>query len=157
LSGAQLPALASSVVGAGAAHFFDQREPGGRISLGLVRHPGESLGALRSLLADPHLTELERDAAFWADVERGAVASAMARPSLRTLVNDRSFRTRLATLGAISESAAREPSQLETELAVALAEVGPRLQELKSDPALASLLDDPQVRTRLSSGNSISL
>ena len=55
---------------------------------------------------------LQRDGAFWEDVERGAVPAALARPATRALVADRAFRARLAEIGAVTPEAARDASAL---------------------------------------------
>ena len=127
------------------------------MALQLAARPGEALGALESTLADPRCVTLQRDPGFWADVERGAVAAALARPAARALVNDRAFRARLATIGAVSPEAGQHARIFELELAAALSEIGPRLASLRSDPAFAALRDDPALRASLERGNSFAL
>jgi hypothetical protein len=157
LSSASLPALSTRVLGAAADAVVDARAPGGRMAVQLAARPGEALAALRGVVADPRSVELQRDAGFWRDVERGAVATALARPAARALVNDRAFRTRLATIGAVSPEAAGQARLFELELAAALSEIGPRLTAIRSDPAFAALRDDPALRVSLQGGDTLAL
>jgi hypothetical protein len=157
LSGAQLPALGSGVLGAGAQGVVDEKSPSGRFMLGLVSRPAETLESLQQVLQDPRVTGLQRDESFWYDVERGAVTAALARPAARQLVNDRAFRARLGKVGAVSPDAARDAHLFQVELAVALAELGPRLEAVRNDPAFASLAEDPAVLASLQQGNTLTL
>ena len=157
LSSASLPQLATRAIGAGAGAVVDARAPGGRMAVQLAAHPGEALTALQGVVADPRSGELQRDTGFWREVERGAVTTALAQPAARALVNDRAFRARLATIGAVSPEAGRQARVFEVELAAALAEVGPRLSAIRSDPAFAELRDDPALQASLQSGNTLAL
>ncbi len=157
LSAAQLPALGGEILGAGARLAVEEDTAGGRFAVGLATHPGATIAGLQKVVQDPRVLALQRDGAFWRDVERGAVSAALARPSTRALVADRVFRARLAEIGAVSPEAAKRAERFQTELAIALAELGPRLQRVRSDPDLAALLEDPQVRESLHSGNTLTL
>ncbi len=157
LSTAQLPALGGKVIGAGAQALLDEKDVGGRVAIRLASRPAETVVGLEQVLRDPRIASLERDAAFWDDVERGAVSSALTRPPARALVADRSFRAKLAGIGAVSPEAARDAHAFEVELALALAEAGPKVEALRADPALTSLLEDPAVRIRVQRGETLSL
>jgi hypothetical protein len=157
LSGARLPALGSGVLGAGAESVLDTSAPGGRVAVQFVRHPTETLEALQHVVSDPRVVGLQRDGAFWRDVERGAVRAALAKPAARALVDDRGFRARLGALGVVSPAAVANARSFESELSLALAELGPRLEAVRNDPALDELLADPEVRASLQSGNSLAL
>jgi hypothetical protein len=157
LSSARLPALGGEVIGAGARQVVDADSAGGRFALGIVSQPAETVEALQKVVQDPRVLTLQRDGQFWQDVERGAVSAALARPTARALVVDRGFRARLAQLGAVSPEAARDAQRFQTELAIALADLGPRLQAVRNDPALLALLEDPELRASLESGNTLAL
>jgi len=157
LSGAKLPQLGTGVLGAGAGAVLDERAPGGRVAVRFVGHPGETLDALQHVVSDPRVVSLQRDAAFWRDVERGAVRAALAKPTARALVNDRRFRARLGDVGVVSAAAVGNARSFEAELSVALAALGPRLEAVRNDPALDELLADPEVRASLQSGNTLAL
>lgn len=157
LSAAQLPALGAKVIGAGAQSLLDEKALGGRFTLQLVGHPAETVVGLQQVLRDPRVTGLQRDASFWQDVERGAVSAALDRPAARALVADRAFRAKLAGIGAVSPDAVRDAHAFQVELALALAELGPKLEAVRSDPALGALLEDPAVRASLQNGNTLSL
>jgi hypothetical protein len=157
LSGAHLPALGGDVLGAGARQVVDTDTAGGRFALGMMARPTETIAALQKVVQDPRVIALQRDGQFWHDVERGAVPAALARPSARALVGDRRFRAQAAEIGAVSPEAGKDPRLFQTELALALAELGPRLRSVKEDPALSELLDDPEVRASLQSGNTLAL
>ena len=157
MSGAMLPALSNGMLGAGAEQLLDTREPGGRVAVHLVKQPAATLEAFQGVVSDPRVVTLQRDGAFWRDVERGAVNAALAKPAARALVNDRRFRTRLRDVGVVSAEAVKDARQFESELALALAEIGPRLEAVRNDPALEELLADPEVRASLQSGNTLAL
>jgi Colicin V production protein len=157
LSMAQLPALGGQVIGAGAEALLDEKEASGRLTVHLASRPAETVVGVQQVLHDSRVTDLQRDAGFWEDVERGAVSAALARPPARALIADRAFRARLAGIGAVSPEAGRDAGAFEVELALALAEVGPKLEAVRADPALASLLEDPAVRIRLQRGETLSL
>jgi len=157
LSGAHLPALGSGVLGSGAKAVLDESAPSGRLAVQLVSRPTETVEAFQKVVADPRFVNLQRDGNFWQDVERGAVRAALARPNARALVNDRAFRARLGELGVVSADAVTNPRSFESELSLALAELGPRLEAVRNDPALAELLADPEVRASLQSGNTLAL
>jgi hypothetical protein len=157
LSGAQLPALGSGLLGAGAEAVLDDSAAGGRVAVHFVSRPAETLEALQRVVSDPRVVSLQRDAAFWRDVERGAVGAALAKPTARALVSDRAFRQRLGEIGVVSPEAAKHARRFESELSLALAELGPRLEAVRNDPALDELLADPEVRASLQSGNSLAL
>ncbi|MEN8158645.1 MAG: CvpA family protein [Myxococcota bacterium] len=157
LSGARLPALGTGVLGSGAEALLDEKAAGGRVAVQLVSRPAEALGALQQVVSDPRVVRLQRDGVFWRDVERGAVRAALSKPSARALINDSRFRARLGEVGVVSEDAVRDPHHFETELSLALAELGPRLEAVRNDPALDELLADPAVRESLQSGNTLAL
>lgn len=157
LSSAQLPALGGQVIGAGASALLDEKEAGDRFALQVASRPAETVAGLQQVLHDKRVTDLQRDGRFWEDVERGAVSSALARPAARALVADPKFRSRLAGIGAVSPDAGRDAHLFQVELALALAELGPKLEAVRSDPALASLLEDPAVRESVQNGNTLSL
>jgi hypothetical protein len=157
LSGAHLPALGTGVLGAGAGAVLDESAPGARVAVRLVGHPGETLEAFQHVVSDPRFVSLQRDGGFWRDVERGAVRAALAKPAARALVNDRAFRGRLGAVGVVSPAAAQDARSFERELSLALSELGPRLEAVRSDPALDELLADPEVRASLQSGNTLAL
>jgi hypothetical protein len=157
LSAARLPALGGEVLGAGARLAVAEDTAGGRFAVGMVARPAATLEALQKVVQDQRVLTLQRDGLFWQDIERGAVTAALARPASRALVADRAFRARLAEIGAVSPEAARDARLFQTELAIALADIGPRLEGVRNDPALAALLEDPQVRASLQSGNTLAL
>jgi len=157
LSSAQLPAVGSQLIGLAARGVVDTKAPSGRIGLQLASHPAETVTSLQQVLRDPKVTSLQRDPSFWEAVEDGAVSAALARPAARALIADRSLRSRLAAIGAISPDAGREASVFQVELALALAELGPKLEAVRNDPALKSLLEDPAVRASVQNGDTLSL
>jgi hypothetical protein len=157
MSGAMLPALGSGVLGAGAEQLLDTREPGPRVAVHLVKQPAATLEAFQGVVSDPRVVNLQRDGSFWRDVERGAVNAALAKPAARALVNDRRFRVKLRDAGVVSDEAVKDARHFELELALALAEIGPRLESVRNDPALEELLADPEVRASLQSGNTLAL
>lgn len=157
LSSAHLTAFSERALAAAAARVVDVRAASGRMALQLAARPGETLAGLQGALRDPRFVTLQHDPGFWHDVERGAVTSALARPTARALVRDAGFRRELAALGAVSPEAGGNARAFERELAAALAEVGPRIAAIRSDPAFAALQNDPALREDLARGNTLAL
>jgi hypothetical protein len=157
LSGAQLPAAGGRVIASGAQALVDEAEPGGRVTVAMLARPGDSVLAFQELLSDPQLRILQGDPGFWRDVERGAVSSAMARPTFQELSRNPALRGRMAQLGLVSAAAASDPRVFEQETGAVLAELGPRLRRVRNDPALERLLADPGVQRSLEQGDAVAL
>ena len=157
LSTAQLPAAGGRVIESGARALVDEQDAGGRVTVAMLGRPGDSVVAFQELLSDPNLRILQADAAFWRDVERGAVSKAMSRPTFRELAGNRELRGRMAALGLISPSAASDSRAFESEIGAVLGEVGPRLRRVRNDPALERLLADPAVQQSLEQGDAVAL
>ena len=153
LSGAQLPALGTDVLGAGADALLDARAPGGRVAAHFVRRPAETLEAFQQVVSDPRVISFSAtatsgrtsSAARCARRSRGPRRASWCRtaPSAGGSASSASSRPRPSRARAASSPSSRSPS----------AELGPRLESIRSDPALAELLADPEVRASLQSGN----
>ena len=157
LSGAMLRTASEPVFEAGSQVLLDEADASGRVAARFLAKPGVALTAAQEILKDPRLRTLQSDPGFWADVERGAVAHAMRRPTFRELARDAAFRRRLGAFGLISDDAIRDPRIFESEMALVFSEVAPRIAAIRSDPAFQQLLQDPEVRRRLEQGETVAL
>jgi len=157
LSGARTAAVGEAVAGAAAQRLAENEDGAVRITAKFVTQPGKSVAALSALASDARLRVLQADAGFWRDLESGEVEAALARPTFADLARDAELRSRLAELGLVSESSAVDAQQFHTEMAAVMAEVGPRLQRIKADPAFQELLGDEALRSRIQAGDTLAL
>ncbi|HTF36518.1 MAG TPA: CvpA family protein [Myxococcota bacterium] len=145
--------LAERAVEAGAGAALDQQSPGGRITVQLLAHPGESIEGLKGALANGRLEALRDDSAFWEALEGGDLQAALARGSFRSLPYDPELRHDFAQMGLVARSAADSPPAFEQAIVDATRQVAPRLAGIRSDPQFQSLLQDPKVLDALQRGD----
>jgi len=145
--------LAERAVEAGAGAVLDQGSPGGRVTVQLLAHPGESIEGLKDALSNGRLQTLRDDAAFWDALSGGDVDAALARGSFRSLPYDRELRHDFAQIGLVAPSAAESPPLFEQAIVGAARQIAPRIAQLRSDPQFQSLLQDPKVREALQQGD----
>ena len=94
---------------------------------------------------------------FWTYVENGSVDAALNRASFVRLSRDDALRERLAELGLVGPDAAFDSRAFRATARDVLREVGPRLREVRHDPALQELMEDPDVVAAVQSGNHLAL
>jgi hypothetical protein len=123
----------------------------------MAARPATSIAELQTLIDDPHIQAVQRDALFWTYVENGAVDNALNRASFFDIVHDDALRARLAELGLVDATAGSDPIAFRAAAAEALREVGPRLRALRNDPAVRRLVEDPEVAALLRSGETVEL
>jgi hypothetical protein len=145
--------LAERAVEAGAGAALDQQSPGGRMTVQLLAHPGESIEGLKGALANGRLEALRDDSAFWEALEGGDLPAALARGSFRSLPYDPELRHDFARMGLVARSAADSPPAFEQAIVDATRRVAPRLAGIRSDPQFQSLLQDPKVVDALQRGD----
>jgi hypothetical protein len=145
--------LAERAVEAGADAALDQQSPGGRMTVQLLAHPGESIEGLKGALANGRLEALRDDSAFWEALEGGDLQAALARGSFRSLPYDPELRHDFAQMGLVARSAADSPPAFEQAIVDATRQVAPRIAGIRSDPQFQSLLQDPTVLSALQHGD----
>jgi uncharacterized membrane protein required for colicin V production len=131
--------------------------PGSQLAVKLVANPGDALSSLRQLLASPPFARLQKDGDFWELLGTGEVDGALARTSFFQLMHDDATRAQLADLGLVPEAARADPNAFRAALRDTLGAAAPRIQAIRSDPEVAQLASDPQVRSALDGGNGIAL
>ena len=119
--------------------------PGADLAAHALAQPGEAIEQLRALAATPEIAALAEDREFWAYVEGDAVQAALAQPSFQRIQWNTKLRRELAAVGIVDEISAGDPSIFALEMRGALEKVGPRLRQLREDPDLARLANDPAV------------
>lgn len=150
-------AAAEPVFEAGGKAFIDENDPSSRMAGRFLADPGKAVSAAQDVLGDDRFRVLQTDAAFWEDIERGAITHAVARPTFQELASDPALREKLGALGLVSPEATRDAGRFETEIVHALAQVAPRLATIRNDPALARLLEDPEVQYMVEKGDALAL
>jgi uncharacterized membrane protein required for colicin V production len=149
--------VTSGVVGSAVGAAVDTSEPTGRLAARFAARPAVAAAELQSVIDDPNFAELRGDARFWNDVADGNVAAALQRRSFESLAQDAQLRHRLADLGLVADEASLDPEVFRQSIAPVLEELGPRLRELRDDPALHELMADPAVVSMVQSGDTLGL
>jgi uncharacterized membrane protein required for colicin V production len=153
------PSAAAAVTGSLVEAGLEAAAPGpaGRAMARVAARPNRTLVELQELIEAPALVELRSDAAFWNLVETGAFDQAMNRRGFLALSHDAHLRARLGELGLIGEDAVADVAAFRVEARRVLSEVGPRLRQLREDPALEDLMRDPDVMAAVQSGDHFAL
>jgi hypothetical protein len=157
LSGARAAAVGQAVAGAAVERIAENSDGAARITARFVAQPGESVAALSAIASDTRMRVLQSDVGFWRDLESGDVDAALARPTFAELARDAELRARLAELGLVGEASALDAEAFHAEMAAVMAEVGPRLERIKADPAFQELLADEALRARIQAGDTLAL
>ena len=133
--------------------------PGAKLAVQLVADPAKALLSAQHVLASPRFAALQQDALFWDMVCSGElqIDAALNRRSFLELMYDDPMRAQLADLGLVPEAARDDPEAFRVSLRASLAQVGPRIRAIRSDPALAELARDPEVQQALQNGDGVSL
>ena len=157
LSGARATGVGQAVASVAAQQIAASGEGSARLTARFVASPGQSVSALSAIAADPRIRVLQSDASFWRDLERGDIASALARPTFAELARDGDLRAQMAALGLVPETSALDAQQFSAEMARVMAEVAPRIARIKADPAFQELLADEALRERVRNGETLAL
>ena len=162
---AMLPAIGDSVaadvtsglVETALARALDTTEPGARFVARFAARPQIAAADLQAVLDDASVAALRSDADFWGDVGDGNLDLALRRHSFQSLARDAQLRKKFAELGLVADEAAFDAEVFRQSIAQVLEEIGPRLRDLRSDPAVQELLADPAVVARIQSGDTLGL
>lgn len=131
--------------------------PSVRMVARIAARPGESLESFQAVVEDERVRALSGDRVFWTLVENGASESAINQASFYQIVHDAELRERMADLGLVPPEAVEDPEVFRRAAAAVLAEIGPRLQNLRNDPELQKLADDPDILAMVESGDTFAL
>ncbi|HXK26379.1 MAG TPA: CvpA family protein [Myxococcota bacterium] len=149
--------VTSAVVEAGVEAALGDAGSAGRVVARAAAQPARALTDWQAVVETPSVSLLREDAGFWSDVEQGQVEPALARPAAVRVLRDLQLRERLASLGVVSDGAARDPALFRDELIAVLRDVGPRMRGLRDDPELQQLARDPEVVGLVQSGDTMGL
>jgi uncharacterized membrane protein required for colicin V production len=149
--------VTSGVMRSAIESTVDTSQPSGRLAARFASRPAVAAAELQGVIDDPNFAELRSDARFWNDVEDGNVAAALQRRSFTAFAADAQLRQRLAHLGLVADEAALDPEVFRQSMGQALEEIGPRLRELRDDPAMQELLADPAVVAMAQNGDTLGL
>jgi hypothetical protein len=105
----------------------------------------------------PVIAELRNDKMFWTYVEHGSIDAAMHRRAVLALTYDRDMRVTLHEFGLIDEAAVEDAEVMRTQTREMLAELGPRIHGIKTDPKVQELMRDPEVLEAVQAGNHLAL
>jgi uncharacterized membrane protein required for colicin V production len=148
--------VTESVVEAGVtAAMGDSRS--GRLMAHVASRPGQAIVELQDLMEHPVIAELRNDKMFWTYVEHGSIDAAMHRRAVLALTYDRDMRVTLHEFGLIDEAAVEDAEVMRTQTREMLAELGPRIHGIKTDPKVQELMRDPEVLEAVQAGDHLAL
>ena len=146
-----------AVVEAGTEAALADAGPAARVAARIAAQPARALSEWQAVVDSPSVQAVREDPVFWSYVEQGHVEVALERGAGLRMLRDQALRERLADLGVVSDAAARDPALFRDDLIAVLREVGPRLRDLRDDPAMQELVQDPEVVAMLQSGDTLAL
>lgn len=150
-------AITGEVVESGIEAALGEGAPGAKVAARLAAQPAVAIGELQGVLEHRAIFSLREDATFWNQVEQGEVSRAMARPSYVGLRRDAELRRQLAALGLVPPEGADDAMAFDAAVADVLHQVGPRLRDLRNDPALHELMQDPEIAAMAQNGDTAGL
>ncbi len=128
-----------------------------RVATEFLAHPADTVERVQKVLRHPRVDSLLKDRLFWTYVEHNATGKAINQISFLSISYDESLRTDMAELGLVSDGAKSDPREFRNSAKEVLEEVGPRIRELKNDPAFQKLARDPEIRQALAAGDTLQL
>jgi uncharacterized membrane protein required for colicin V production len=150
-----LARVSQDVIRSGAQAMIGER--GGKLTANLIADPAGTLHEMEHVMETPAMRELQDDQLFWHYLSSGAVDSALNRSSFLRTAYDQSLRNRIVDLGLMGEEARTSPQAFRDATREVMQQIAPRLEQLRSDPALQALAADPEVQRALAEGNPIPL
>jgi hypothetical protein len=151
-----LVASTRSVVASGVESALGD-SPGAKLAVKLVADPGQALTSAQKLLAGPHFAALQADSEFWELVAEGQVDRALVRDSFSSLMRDDATRAGMADLGLVPEAARKDTAAFRAALRATLESAAPRIRAIRSDPSIAQLASDPEVKRAVEAGDHAAL
>lgn len=152
-----LKKISQTVIEVGAAAVIDEKDPSARMTAKMLARPTETYQSAERVLSNPRIQALQNDPLFWSYVESGAYDTALNQGSFLGIAYDDTLRKELAQVGLIGKHAATDPRLFRNEVREVLTEVGPRIRDLRSDPALQALLRNPEVMAAIEAGDYLAL
>ncbi len=131
--------------------------PSTRVATEFLAHPAATVERVQKVLRHPRVESLQQDRLFWAFVQHNAVDKAVNQTSFLSIAYDEGLRVELAELGVVSDAARSEPRVFRHSAKEALKELGPRIRQLKNDPAFEKLARDPEIRQAMASRDTLQL
>ncbi len=150
-------AVTSSVVEAGVESVLADSGRTGHVVARLAANPGAAVVDLQSVVSNPRILAVQQDTYFWANVEAGAIGAALNTRSFARLSEDEELRRQMASVGLIDQQSAETADLFRAAVGDVLREVGPRIRNLKNDPELNGVLDDPEVVAMVENGDTLGL
>jgi hypothetical protein len=150
-------AVTEAVVESIVESAMEDSGPTGRVVARLASRPGAALMDLQAVVENRHIAAVQDDQLFWANVEAGAVGSALNTRSFINLSYDEELRRQMAAIGLIEPEAAEDPGRFRAAMDEILRDIAPRIRGLRDDPAIQELLNDPDIVAMLESGDTFGL
>ncbi|MFC1680159.1 CvpA family protein [Elusimicrobiota bacterium] len=116
----------------------------------LVSDPGSADRHLKKMLKNDSFSKAMKDKDLMRGLAKGDVSSLEDNEALKSLVSDEDFMRSARKLGIVSEGS--DPKKLGKELSSAMGQLAERRGDLRNDPLLKTVLDDPKVRRMLEQG-----
>jgi uncharacterized membrane protein required for colicin V production len=149
-------ALTESVVEAGVTAAMGDSHSG-RIVAHMASRPGEAIVEMQELMENPVISEIQNDPMFWTYVEHGSIDAAMNRRGMLALTYNHDMRKTLHDFGLIDAAAVEDAELFREQTRGVLRELGPRLSNIKNDPKMQELMEDPEVLAAVQAGDHLTL
>jgi membrane protein required for colicin V production len=147
-------AVLTSTLLEGAIHAAsDSEDPAARVTARLAARPAVAAVELQGVVEDPTFLRLREDSGFWAAVESGNVDAAMNRRTFLMVQQNAQLRQKLANLALVPDEAAQDQEAFREAVGEVLRDVGPKIRDVRNDPALDDLMNDPQVVAMIQDGD----
>lgn len=156
LGGSAAARVTESVVEAGVTTAMGDT-PSAQIFAHMASRPGEAIVEMQELMEHPVVAAIQSDTMFWTYVEHGSVDAAMNRRAMLALTYDRDMRETLHGFGVIDSDAVEDAEVFREQTREMLRELGPRIADIKSDPKMRELMEDPEVLEAVQAGNHLAL
>jgi uncharacterized membrane protein required for colicin V production len=156
--------VSGKVMGKGAELALGADEPAARVATRFAADPASTVDRVRSLAENPRIVALQRDPAFWSDVNRNALDNArnaldnaLNRPSFLGIAYDDSLRHELAEVGLVGRGAALDARLFRNDVEDTLEEIAPKVRRLANSHELRAVSEDYAVRAALEAGDTVAL
>jgi len=149
----ELPSLEHSFIAMGSGtlaersieQVLDKKDPASKLTAQLAIHPAETAEKIQSVMENPRVVRLREDSTFWSRARSGDIRGAMNQLAFRRLAYDDQFRNQLAELKLIDAQTAEDPELFKKQIAETYTQLAPRIEHLKTDPAVQKLMHDEEI------------
>ena len=146
---------ASKAVNA-AMHFASVKPQIAKLSTALIESPGEVALSAQRLTKSEDLKNLLANPDNQAILDSGNVEALKSLPAFQKLVKNPDLQALARSVG-VADSTAEPTGSVESEIANQITDIWGRMQRVKNDERVISILDDAEFQQKIQSGNPIDL